>query len=233
MSCAPKILIIDDEPRMCDSLRALLSGQGYEIHTASGGKGAIGYLAGNSFDLVLLDIVLPDMDGCQVMHYIDSQDLETIVIVMTGHASVKSAIDALRSGAYDYLRKPFEHEQLLKTVGNALEQKRLKSERKHAEEALRESEEKYRMVLEASPDAIVVYDMEGTVIYLNRAFTRVFGWTPKELLGRGIDYVPDENRPETKMMIDKVLAGESFSGIKSRRYTKQRKILDVSISVAT
>lgn len=99
-----------------------------------------GYLAGNSFDLLRLDTVLPDMDGSQVMHYIDSHELETVVIIMTGHASVESAIDALRNRTYDYIRKPFENEQLLKTVGNALEQKRLKSECKHAEEALRESE---------------------------------------------------------------------------------------------
>jgi PAS domain S-box-containing protein len=106
-------------------------------------------------------------------------------------------------------------------------------ERKQAEEALRESEEKYRTVLEASPDPIAVYDMEGKVIYLNPAFTRVFGWTWEELLGKKIDYVPKENWPETQMMIDIVLAGEGFSGIKSRRYTRKRSILDVSISVAT
>jgi two-component system cell cycle sensor histidine kinase/response regulator CckA len=119
---------------------------------------------------------------------------------------------------------------LLKMVGqvfaNALEHKR-------AEEALRESEEKYRTVLEAAPDPVVVYNMEGKVIYLNPAFTRVFGWTPEELLGRKIGYVPEENWPETQTMIDRVIAGESLSGIRSRRYTKQRAILDVSISVAT
>ena len=106
-------------------------------------------------------------------------------------------------------------------------------ERQRAEEALRESEKKYRMVLEACPDPIVAYNVEGAVIYLNPAFTHVFGWAPEELLGKKIDYVPEENWPETQMMIDKVLAGESFSGIKSCRYSKQRKILDVSISVAT
>ncbi len=124
---------------------------------------------------------------------------------------------------------------MLRIIG---EQKAKESEeesvgRKLAEEALRESEKKYRTVLEASPDPTVAYDMEGAVIYLSPAFTQVFGWTPEELLGKKIDYVPEENWPETQMMIDKVMAGESFSGIKSRRYTKQREILDVSISVAT
>jgi PAS domain S-box-containing protein len=106
-------------------------------------------------------------------------------------------------------------------------------ERKQAEEALRESEKKYRTLLEASPDPIAAYDMEGKAIYLNPAFTRIFGWTSEELLGNKIDYVPEENWPETQMMIDKVVAGESFSDIASRRYTENGNILDVSISVAT
>jgi len=106
------------------------------------------------------------------------------------------------------------------------------TEQKRAEEALRDSQEKYRTVLEASPDPVVVYDMVGKGIYINPAFTRVFGWTPEELLGKKIDYVPDENWPETQIMIDKVQAGESFSDVESRRYTKEGKILDVSISAA-
>jgi PAS domain S-box-containing protein len=106
------------------------------------------------------------------------------------------------------------------------------TERKRAEERLRDSQEKYRTVLEGSPDPVVVYDMEGGCIYVNPAFTAVFGWMPEELLGKKLDYVPDENWPETQMMIDKALAGESFSGVESRRYTKDGKSLDVSISAA-
>lgn len=106
------------------------------------------------------------------------------------------------------------------------------TERKKVEDELRESQERYYTVLEASPDPVVVYDMEGRGIYINPAFTRVFGWTPGEILGMKLRYVPRENWPETKMMIDKVLAGENFSGVESRRYTKKGNILDVSISAA-
>jgi len=107
------------------------------------------------------------------------------------------------------------------------------TEQKCAEEQLRDSQERYYAVLEASPDPIVVYDMEGQGVYINPAFTRVFGWHSEELLGKKIDYVPDENWPETRMMIDKVLAGGGFLGIESRRYTKEGKLLDVDISAAT
>jgi len=106
------------------------------------------------------------------------------------------------------------------------------TERKQAEEALRESQERYYTVLEACPDPVVVYDMEGKGMYVNPAFTKVFGWAPGEVLGMKISYVPDENRHETQMMIDKVLMGQSFSGVESRRYTKEGAIINVSISAA-
>ena len=107
------------------------------------------------------------------------------------------------------------------------------TERKQAEEALRESEEKYRTVLEANPDPVVVYDIEGKVIYFNPAFTRVFGWTLEERFGKKMDlFVPEEAWQETKIMIEKVLAGESFSGVETRRYNKKGEIIPVSISGA-
>jgi two-component system cell cycle sensor histidine kinase/response regulator CckA len=107
------------------------------------------------------------------------------------------------------------------------------TERKKAIEALRDSEEKYRTVLEANPDPVVVYDIEGKVVYFNPAFTRVFGWSLGERLGKTMDlFVPEENWPETKIMIQRVLTGESFSGIESSRYTKEGKIIPVSISGA-
>ncbi|MBU0986757.1 MAG: PAS domain S-box protein, partial [Proteobacteria bacterium] len=107
------------------------------------------------------------------------------------------------------------------------------SDRKQAEESLRESEEKYRTVLEANPDPVVVYDIEGKVIYFNPAFTRVFGWTLAERLGNKMDvFVPEEAWRETKMMIKKVLGGERFSSIETLRYSKKGEIIPVSVSGA-
>jgi len=211
MSYAPKILIVDDEPRMCDSLDVLLSGAGYETHTGNSGKDAIEHLAKNSFDLVLLDIVMPEMEGRQVMHYMNSQDLDTLVIVMTGHASIESAIEVLRNGAYDYLRKPFEHEELLKTVENALEQKRLKTERKQIEEALRESEEKYKTLIENSLTGIFIHQ-DGKYVFVNDRFAEVHGYKPEELVG--MEYlilIPPDEREALRQIAQKRLEGTSVS----------------------
>lgn len=107
------------------------------------------------------------------------------------------------------------------------------TDRKNAEEALKESEEKHRLVLETSMDPIVVYDIEGKVSYFNPAFTRIFGWTLEERLGKKMDlFVPEGAISETQKMIKKVLAGESFSGYETRRYTKDRNIIHVNISAA-
>jgi signal transduction histidine kinase len=128
MSYTPKILVVDDEPRLCSSLKTLLNHQGYEAHTSTGGEQAMESLAENGFDLVLLDIVMPDVDGYQVMDYIDRRSLDTPVIFITGHASVDSAVSALRGGACDYLRKPLDYRKLLKTVAKAVDQKRVDNE---------------------------------------------------------------------------------------------------------
>ena len=114
--------------------------------------------------------------------------------------------------------------------------KRDLSSRKQVEEvkdALHLSQVRYEAVLEYSPDPVVIYDIKGRATYINPAFTRVFGWTPVQLLGDRIDFVPEENWPETREMIAKVMAGESFSGYETRRYTRSGTLIDVSVSGAT
>ena len=105
--------------------------------------------------------------------------------------------------------------------------------RKKTEAALRDSENRYRTVLEANPDSVIVYDMGGRVTYLNPTFTRVFGWNLEECMGKKMDmFVPEEDWPTTNIMIEKVLAGEDVLGVETRRYTKTGDIIPVSISGA-
>ena len=156
MSNVPKILIVDDEPRMRDSLKTLLSNEGFEVQTGCGGQEAIQCLGKNDFDLVLLDLVMPDSDGHEIMDQIKRQSPETLVVIITGHASVESSILALTNGACDFLTKPFEHDELLKRVQNALDQRRLKNERKKTEEALRESNRRLQVAYEQS----IIYAQE-------------------------------------------------------------------------
>ena len=119
----------------------------------------------------------------------------------------------------------------------ALEKARLYSdvrrelaERERTEAILRESEERYRTLLESSPDPIVVYDMFGVATYVNPAFEQTFGLSRDELLGKQINFVPQENWPETKKAIERMLSGKKINLFETRRLTKDGKVLDVQIS---
>ena len=103
-------------------------------------------------------------------------------------------------------------------------------ERKEAEVALRISENRYRSVIEAMPDPMVVYDMEGRVTYLNPAFTDVFGWTADACVGKKLDhFVPGENWEETRKGLNTITSGKPLSSVETRRLTKSGQVLDVSI----
>ena len=104
------------------------------------------------------------------------------------------------------------------------------TERKKAEEALRESEERHRLLLEVSPDPIVLYGIEGKTIYVNPAFEQTFGWSLDELREKRIDFVPEENWPETKEAIDRMLQGLKIQLFETRRLTKDGRILDIQLS---
>lgn len=105
------------------------------------------------------------------------------------------------------------------------------TEQRKMAEALKESEERHASVLMSSPDAIVVYDNDGRVVYLNPAFTTLFGWTLEERKGKKMDiFVPEKDWPDTKRLIQKVLSGETFYDVETHRYTKDKKIKEISIS---
>ena len=139
MSSKPKILIVDDEPRMCKSLELILSRHNYQIKTANDVKSSIDIISHERFDLILTDIVMNDSDGFQVMDHINRHNIDTVVVMMTGYASTDTAVEALRKGAYDYIRKPFETEEVINTIENALSQRRLLAKQREAEEELREA----------------------------------------------------------------------------------------------
>ncbi len=105
------------------------------------------------------------------------------------------------------------------------------TERKQAEEALRESEERFRAALEANPDPVILYDMTGKVLFFNPAFTRVFGWTLDECQGRKMDmFVPEDAWPETTRMIRTILAGEKLSATETWRFNRSGEKIPVLIS---
>lgn len=184
MSYVPKILIVDDEARMRDSLKVLLSNEGYNIETGCNGREAIECLNKDSYDMVLLDMVMPEMDGYQVMDYIKDKHLDPMVIIMTGHASVDSAVECLKRGAYDYLRKPFDFEQLLARVKNTINQIELEKENKLVSGKLKVTQQRYRYLVNASPDIIYTLNPEGEITFINGAVESLLGCNAEQLVSK-------------------------------------------------
>jgi len=123
-----KILIIDDERGIRSSLKGILEDEGYSIETANTGEDCLKLIAWQNFDLILLDIWLPAMDGIEVLEKIKTMDENPQVVMISGHGTVETAVKATKLGAYDFLEKPLSLEKVVLTVKNALRQKRLEEE---------------------------------------------------------------------------------------------------------
>ncbi|MBU4463807.1 MAG: response regulator [Proteobacteria bacterium] len=189
MSYEPKILIVDDEARMRDSLKLLLSNEGYNIQTGCNGREAIECLNKDSYDMVLLDMIMPEMDGRQVMDYIKGQHLDIMVIIMTGHASIDSAVECLKWGAYDYLRKPFDFEELLARVKNTINQIKLEKENKLINGRLKVTQQRYQYLVNASPDIIYTLNPEGEITFINGAVESLLSCDAEQLLSKHYTYI--------------------------------------------
>jgi DNA-binding NtrC family response regulator len=115
------ILVVDDEKNQREILETILSGEGYDVTTASSGEAAMKFVESRRFDLVLTDLKMTGMSGLELLKELTNFDKSIIVILLTAHGSVDSAVDALRLGAFDYLQKPYDKDKLLETVSRALQ----------------------------------------------------------------------------------------------------------------
>ncbi len=114
------ILVVDDEKNQREILETILSGEGYDVTTASSGEAAMKFVADRHFDLVLTDLKMTGMSGLDLLKELTDFDKSIIVILLTAHGTIDSAVDALRLGAFEYLQKPYDKDKLLDTVSRAL-----------------------------------------------------------------------------------------------------------------
>jgi signal transduction histidine kinase/CheY-like chemotaxis protein len=125
VSTAAKILIVDDEPGVLLTSRAILQQEGYDVESAANGSEAVEAIRQRHYDLVLTDLKMPGIDGLGVLAEVRKRSPLTVTVMMTGYGSVGSALDAVQLGAYEYLLKPIEVEDLKQAVRRSLERKRL------------------------------------------------------------------------------------------------------------
>ncbi|MCK4722466.1 MAG: response regulator, partial [Dehalococcoidia bacterium] len=172
------ILIVDDDPKLRKTLSDILTAKGYAPILAATGKAALERMKEEVPAVALIDLRLEDMSGLEVMREIKERSPDTECIVLTGHASQASAIEAVNLGAYSYVQKPYDVEQLLVTLRRAIE-------KREAEEALRESELRFRTLFNLSPQAIALSDVStGRLIDVNHKFCELTKYAREEILGR-------------------------------------------------
>ena len=178
-----KILIIDDEKAICNTLKEIFLYEKYEVDIANDGEEGVKKAKAEVYDLVLCDIKMPKMDGLEVLAMLQQINPEMPVVMISGHGTIETAVDAIRKGAYDYISKPPDLNRLLITVRNALDRSSLITETK----TLRRKIFKTREMIGESPSIIKIKEMIDRVAPTEaRVLITGSNGTGKELVARWI-----------------------------------------------
>src|SRR5580765_3875767 len=183
-----RILVVDDEPMMSDSLRQHLVGEGYTVDTAASGGEAIDMFDGGAHHLVICDVQLPDMDGLTLLRHMKDAKPNTEVIVVTGYGSVQTAVEAIKAGAFYFVEKPFDFEELLPLAEKALERRELMAETENMRRQLSTRAE-YFNIIGSSKQMQTIYETIESVAKSD-ANVLIVGesGTGKELIANAIHY---------------------------------------------
>lgn len=194
------ILVVDDEKIIRDGCIKILAKEGWAAQTASSGEEGLGLMKNDPFDLLLLDLKMPGLSGMDVLQQVKGLHPDLLVVVITGYATVESAVEAMKAGAYDFIPKPFTPDQLRIVVHRALEKRALQREaellRREREKGLREiadEKSKIKTIIHSMADGVLVTDHEGQTVLHNPAAVKmlemrtspVFGQPLKDCLDSG------------------------------------------------
>lgn len=187
-----RILVADDDPRLLKSLASLLEQQGYRVTSAPGGKDACTKLSTQTFDLAMLDLRMPELDGFEVMAHAAAVQPKCGIIVVSGESSFSAVSRALRRGAQDYIKKPFDPDELLTTLESALGKQSLVRAHADVQHRLEKSEALHRYIVNSSPDIVFVLDGEGRFCFVNSMIESLLGYDSEELNGKHFRHILDE-----------------------------------------
>ncbi|MFQ5483198.1 MAG: sigma-54-dependent transcriptional regulator, partial [Nitrospinaceae bacterium] len=193
---ANSILVVDNEKSMCDFLSIMLTKEGYSVETARNGVEAVKRLREANFDAILTDIKMPRSNGLDVLEVVNRERPNIPVIMMTAFASAETAVEAMKKGAFDYISKPFQIEDLQLILKNAVEKKRLAQENAYLKEALKDQYKFSNIIGKSSAIRRVfeyihkVANSNVTVLILGES------GTGKELVAKALHYhSPRKNYP--------------------------------------
>ena len=220
------ILIVDDEQRIRATYRQLLSAPERSIEDCGTGSEAMRRLEGRDIDVLILDLNLPDINGLEIMEWMLRRHVPTAVVVFSGDASIDSAIRALRHGAFEFIRKHGDPQELIDTVDRVLSRRRM--EREHAMMTIRleHSERLHRFLVEQSPDIIYTLDKNGVFIFVNGRVQALLGYSREELLGKHYSLIvhPDDQEHARFAFNERRIGDRASTNVEIRLQTKSNGI---------
>lgn len=178
------ILIVDDDPDIAFTLQELLEHDGYNVEFVSTGTEALSKAKDRHYNAVILDLGLPDMDGLDVLGSLQRMDPTLPVIILTAFTNSERTIGSLVQGAFQYLTKPYNRDELRATLRRAVGVQALAVKARQVEHALSESEERFRAIVQSASDAIVVADQKGVIVSTNKVAASLFGYEEPDLVGQ-------------------------------------------------
>lgn len=203
-----QLLIVDDEESIREGAKRILTRMEFDVFMASNGADGLKIVGEKDIAIVLLDLKMPGMDGMEVLQRIKEKYIRVLVIVITGFATLETAIEAMKGGAYDFIPKPFEPDQLRIVVNRARETIRLRTEAEKLEIEKRRTlvdlgmeKSRIRTIIESLPNGVVVTNRNGQVVLMNPAFQRLFGLSPQTPLHNAINFYVSEEEL-CKLVID-------------------------------
>ena len=247
ISQLPRIVIVDDEVAQMRALTDTLNANGYEATGFSSAGAALDALRSSRVELLLTDLSMPEMNGITLLKMAQQIDSDLIGIIMTGEGTIGSAVEAMKSGALDYILKPFKLSAILPVLNRAcavrelrvvnavleqkVEQKTLELERAH--EALEISsqriERQSQRIFETSQDVIAVTDSYGKFVQLSPSCEKVLGYRPDEMVGRlGQDFILPDDRELTRDAMKAARGGFATRNFRSRYVHKDGHVVPIS-----
>jgi two-component system response regulator PilR (NtrC family) len=180
------IHVVDDEPIIHEVLNQLLTVEGFEVELSSSGEEALDKFSSRPYDVTLLDLLMPGLGGIEVLKNIKKIDPQAVIIIITAYASVESAIAAMKIGAYDYIQKPFKHEELILTIERALEHRNLQVENLRLKEELARKFSFEKIVGWSQPMQRIFDLIKATAPTRSTILVQGESGTGKELVARAI-----------------------------------------------
>jgi len=178
----PRILIIDDEPRIRDACLLVLSDKGFDVAAASNGEEGLQMIKEKHYDIVLVDLMMPTISGFDVLSEVRNHHPDTVVIVITGYATLEHSIEAMKKGAFDFIPKPFTPDQLRAVVDKAL---RYTS----ALQDIADSKSRLGVMVNRLTDGVMTTDARKLIVQVNPAFLHMIGYHGEEVVGRHVNDV--------------------------------------------